>query len=302
MAKQYGITEEVWEHKSFKDRGLEIKPTIHLGEKASALERKGIKTDKGNHNREVRRLNTLIVKVQEIKAQSIDKAVSATQKTAASVVKAVKNEILDVIQAVAKRYNNRLKFPVIKSGYIRLIPNRGTLQDKEGMSAFVKNMGWTTFDEMMKFYDTEVEKNDRLKKDRDTIFERKAYLEDLLYEYGIYEPYIENHKEQWALKGFARKKYEREHIAELEYYDYYRQLIKDKIKEPDKKITPKAWKKELSKLEERYSTVNTEYAKSVYRLAGIETLNYNRKELDRMLETEHTEKTVEHKKDRNVSL
>lgn len=55
-------------------------------------------------------------------------------------------------------------------------------------------------------------------------------------------------------------------------------------------------------MEERYSTVNTEYAKSVYRLAGIETLNYNRKELDRMLETEHTEKTVEHKKDRNVSL
>ena len=63
----------------------------------------------------------------------------------------------------------------------------------------------------------------------------KAYHEDLLYEYGLNEPYIENHKEQLALKGFARKKYEREHFAELEYNDYYRQVIKDKIKEPDKK-------------------------------------------------------------------
>ena len=84
------------------------------------------------------------------------------------------------------------------------------------MAAFVKYMGWTTFDEMMKYYDAEVVRNDKLKKDRDTIFERKAYLEDLLYEYSLYEPYIENHKEQWALKGFARKKYEREHFAELE--------------------------------------------------------------------------------------
>ena len=81
-------------------------------------------------------------------------------------------------------------------------------------------MGWTTLYEMMKYFDAEVVRNAKLKKDRDTIFERKAYLEDLLYEYGLYEPYIENHKEQWALKGFARKKYEREHFAELEYYDY----------------------------------------------------------------------------------
>ena len=302
VAEEIGIEDERWEWKSFKDRGLEIKPTIHLGEKATALERKGIRTDKGDYNREVKYLNSLIVKVQEIAAQSVDKAVSATQKAVTSAVKTVKNEILDVIRAVAERYNNRLKLPVIKGEYIRLIPNRETLQKKDGMEAFVKNMGWTTFDEMMKYFDAEVVRNAKLKKDRDTIFERKAYLEDLLYEYSLYEPYIENHKEQWALKGFARKKYEREHIAELEYYDYYRQVIKDKIKEPDKKITPKAWKRELAELEDKYSNAKKEYSLSVYRLAGIETLNYNRKELDHMLETERTERTVEHKRDRNISL
>ena len=45
VAEEIGIEDERWEWKSFKDRGLEIKPTIHLGEKATALERKGIHTD-----------------------------------------------------------------------------------------------------------------------------------------------------------------------------------------------------------------------------------------------------------------
>ena len=164
VAEEIGIEDERWEWKSFKDRGLEIKPTIHLGEKATALERKGIRTDKGDYNREVKYLNSLIVKVQEIAAQSVDKAVSATQKAVTSAVKTVKNEILDVIRAVAERYNNRLKLPVIKGEYIRLIPNRETLQKKDGMEAFVKNMGWTTFDEMMKYFDAEVVRNAKLKK------------------------------------------------------------------------------------------------------------------------------------------
>ena len=38
---------EYWEHRSFKELGLEQEPTRHLGPIASALERKGIRTEKG---------------------------------------------------------------------------------------------------------------------------------------------------------------------------------------------------------------------------------------------------------------
>ena len=51
------------------------------------------------------------------------------------------------------------------------------------------------------------------------------------------------------MTGWARKKYERSHIAGLAYYDMYRDELKGMIKEPDKKIMPKSWKRELEKLE-----------------------------------------------------
>lgn len=44
---------EYWEHRSFKELGLEQEPTRHLGTIASALERKGIRTEKGDANRAI---------------------------------------------------------------------------------------------------------------------------------------------------------------------------------------------------------------------------------------------------------
>ena len=37
-----------------------------------------------------------------------------------------------------------------------------------------------------------------------------VYYRNLLEDYKTYEPYIKYHKEQWAIKGFARKKYEKQ--------------------------------------------------------------------------------------------
>ena len=48
------------DHRSFERQGIEEIPTIHLGASASALERKGIETDKGNINREIKKHNSLV--------------------------------------------------------------------------------------------------------------------------------------------------------------------------------------------------------------------------------------------------
>ncbi len=41
----------------------EVIPTIHLGERASALERKGIRTERGNINRAIEKYNAMIMKI-----------------------------------------------------------------------------------------------------------------------------------------------------------------------------------------------------------------------------------------------
>jgi len=52
-------------HQSHADRGLEILPTVHLGHVASDMEKKGIETDRGNINREVKQHNAIIYDFQK---------------------------------------------------------------------------------------------------------------------------------------------------------------------------------------------------------------------------------------------
>lgn len=316
VADEIGIEDERWEWRSFKERGLDIKPTIHLGEKATALERKGIRTEKGDYNREVKYLNSLIVKAVELTKEKVDKAVTEVKQATSTAVQKVKNEILDVIRAVAERNYNRLKLPITLGEYIRLIPNRDSLHDRETMERFLHNMGWTTFEEMEKYWEAEVPRCAEYRKTDEEKWARKCYLEELLEAYEQYEPYIKYNKERWSLKGFSRKMYERKHITELGYYDYYRQELKDMIKEPDEKIVPKKWKKELENLEKECPEARSQYSRSVYRLAGIEVLKHNRTALRQMLESENRQhqraleqtrtqertETQKKKKDRGMSL
>ena len=56
------------DHRSFKRQGIKQIPTIHLGASASAMERKGIRTEKGDINREIKKQNDLLKNIgNEIK-------------------------------------------------------------------------------------------------------------------------------------------------------------------------------------------------------------------------------------------
>jgi len=56
------------DHRSFKRQGIKQIPTIHLGASASAMERKGIRTEKGDINREIKKQNELLKNIgNEIK-------------------------------------------------------------------------------------------------------------------------------------------------------------------------------------------------------------------------------------------
>ncbi|MSB11112.1 MobQ family relaxase [Finegoldia sp. BIOML-A1] len=56
------------DHRSFERQGIKQIPTIHLGASASAMERKGIRTEKGDINREIKKQNELLKNIgNEIK-------------------------------------------------------------------------------------------------------------------------------------------------------------------------------------------------------------------------------------------
>jgi hypothetical protein len=56
-------------HQSHEDRGLEILPTVHLGHVASDMEKKGIETDRGTINREVKQHNAIVYDLQKYREE-----------------------------------------------------------------------------------------------------------------------------------------------------------------------------------------------------------------------------------------
>lgn len=296
--EKLGMTENTWEHRSFKERGLDMMPQIHLGPKASALERKGICTDRGNINRQIIESNKAIMMAKTAYDEAKNR-LESLKAIPATVASAVKNEIIDVIHEMAKRNNNRLKLPIINGQYLRLISNRASYQDKETMEKFVHSMGWTSFEDFQKCKEEYEQKFNDLKSKREKNTDQYAYYRNLLENYKTYEPYIKYHKEQWALKGFARKKYEKQHRSELLNYDVYRDLIKSKIKGDDKRILPKEWQKQIDKINSENTNLAKSLQKTVSVLAAIEVLQFNKKDLQRMIENENHKKQKEQSINRN---
>ena len=316
---ELGLTEDHWEHRSFKEQGLDIIPQIHLGEKASAMERAGIHTIRGDINRDIIARNAIIMNAKAMVEQAKKELeeIKAIPVAAVKVVKAIRNEIIDVIRAVAERNKNRLTLPIMKGEFIGKISDRTVLLDKSNMEAYVQRKGWTTFAEMEAERKTVKVQYDQLDTDKTDISNRMSYLQKLLDMYEKYEPYQKIYSEYWKLKnagdkkgktgflGFGKKslaeEYKLQHQMELNTHRMYKSALKDMIEEPDKKINPKAWREELEGLKTKYREKQKSYSAAVVDLAKMEVLNHNRRDLERMLENESHQRGRE-PRNRNQSL
>ena len=312
---ELGMTQDFWEHRSFKDQGLDILPQIHLGEKASAMERAGIKTIRGNINRDIIAQNAIIMAARAAYEKAKEELAEA-MAIPVDIVKAFKSEIIDVIRKVAERNNNRLTLPIMKGKFIGAVSDRAALQDKAKMEAYVQSKGWTTFDEMQTDRKALRGKYDELEASRSTMTDRMTYLEKLLDYHAQYEPYQKVNAEYWKLKkaedkngkplGFFKKsqaeEYKRKHQTELNTYKIHRDVLKDMIKEPDKKINPKAWQKELDGLREKYQKTERPLSEATLNLAKMEVLSHNKRDLERMLQNEWSERnrTVSRNRNRDI--
>ena len=273
------------------------------------MERAGIHTIRGDINRGIIERNTIIMNAKAMLEQAKKELeeIKAIPVKAVETVKAIKNEILDMIREVAKRNNDRLSLPVNKGKYISKVADRAELQKREFMEKFVHDMGWTTFEEMKAAKQSLTEEFDTLMESRTAKAERINYLSRLLEAHKDYAPYQEVNAEYWKLKkaeesnkgkggflGFAKKsvaqEYKMQHQSELNTYKFHRDILRGMIEEDDKKIKPKAWQKELDTLTKEYDETKKPYAQLVWRLASIEVLSHNRRDLERMLENENRQR------------
>lgn len=136
--REYGI--EI-DHRSLKDQGLEREPTIKMGAAASALERKGIKTDRGDINREVAKYNKFLEtnsneKINEILSKQLKQATELHNK-----LQFIKRRLPEVKRDIAEKQPklyqafDDLGIPTAEPEPIRSVDNEQERERIEPVSA-----------------------------------------------------------------------------------------------------------------------------------------------------------------------
>ena len=273
-----------WEHRSFKEQGIDREPTIHIGAIANALERKGIQTERGNINREIIRRNMMLEQAKAMLELAKQEVRSIQYSKIKDVAVSVKNEVLEMIAKVAER-KGRLDLPIVSGKHLRKISNRTALQSADNAEKFVTTRKIDSFESLAKFTADKEQRYRQLEEVHLSRGQKLSRLKELSKMYALYEPYRTTYKESQALKGIAKMKYDREHKESLEKYPEIRERMQSLL-EQGEKITPKQWKVEIQSLQAEYDSIGKEQTKTATELAYAEVISYNRKNLERELQNE----------------
>ena len=294
--QQMGTTENFWEYRSFAERGLDKLPTIHLGAKASAMERAGIATDRGNINREIISHNLLIEQAKAVYEEATSRVDKL--KTAITVMNEIRNEVLELIAKIVGK-KGRLDLPIVSGKYIGKFSDRSKLQSEQCATAFIVNRNINSF-EALEQYSKEKEKEyDKVAEERQSDMTELQGLLERQELYEDYQPYKEIHSQSMALKGFAKRNFEKQHTVELQDYKLTKENLHRRLDEGEK-ITPKAWKKRIDELEKKLAVSKPEYGKVVTELAYAEVIDYNKKNYEREQTNERIRPTNTRTKEQEI--
>ena len=267
--EQLGIAVH-WEHRSFKEQGIDKEPTIHIGAVANALERKGIQTERGNINREIIKNNMLLEQAKEmlmLAKQELHSAQYATYKSTQikNAAVSVKNEVMEMIAKVRER-KGRLDLPIVSGKHLRRISDRTALQSADNAEKFITTRKIDSFESLAKFTADKEQRYQELETVHLSKGQKLSRLKELSKMYALYEPYRTTYKESQSLKGFAKMKFDREHKESLAKYPEMRERLQNLL-EQGEKITPKQWKAEIQSLQSEYDSISREKSKTATELA-----------------------------------
>ncbi len=228
-------------HRSYKRQGIEKIPTIHMGPAASQMERRGIRTEKGDINRQITADNKLL---KEIKARitrlynwSKEQA-KAEQQAKTEPSQGKKSIMAQLYEAQAKVNSSKAHS---RSGKVKALKSNAKLL------AFLQSNGLTSMEELYEkvsamnsdYYDLRgkiVSAERRL-----TVLDKRL---EMAAQYDKCKPF---RKKLNSLKPWKQARYQQEHRAELASFDTAAQFLKE-LKASGEAITPRAWRAEAEKL------------------------------------------------------
>lgn len=267
-----------WEYRSFKELGVDREPTIHLGTGAGGLERKGMRSDRGEINREIMERNSRLEQAENEYREAVRKADALRVAIPAAVLEN-KNEILELISLIAGK-KGRLALPVVSGRHLRRIRNREALQSPEKATAFINSRKIGSFEMLGRFLSEKEQEWQGLEEKWKSLTEKRGRLESLLKMYAEYEPCWKIYRGSLELKGFAKLKYDRQHKADIERFPDVKGRMAALLKK-DEKLAPGWWQAELKSIEKEMESLHTDRAAAATELAYAEMIGYNKSSFER---------------------
>ena len=231
-----GIQDKV-DHRSYQRQGIEQIPTIHLGVSATQMEKKGIATDRGNINREIKHQNMILKEIsRRIKALlNWIRGIGKEEKTENENTKSTllpKENLLSIFEnLIHKNADN----------------NNADLEKYMESYQLLKEKNITSINQLKESITDLRDKNykiTRALKDTEKKIDEKTQLIDQSEKYLKYK---DIYKAYTKTKKSKQEDFYNEHTAELILFESAKKHLKNHLGE-SKTLAISKWKSELATL------------------------------------------------------
>ena len=279
--------------KSYKRQGIDQIPTEHMGAAASAMEKKGIETDIGNLNREIRQANSLMQSIRGMirkLADWIGAVHEAWQEIQAEEAAKPKPVYLgDLLQA--KLEIRRAE----RSGWSHRAQTNSSIKDMQKVLDFADYLNRKeilTAGELNDHLSEAYEETSAIRKSVKAMEQRTRVIAGIRKAYGDCRETKEIH-DQYAKIGWKgrKEKFRQEHAEEIARFEKAGRFLRKNV--PDGKIDFKALSKEAAMLEKELATKNRELALVQKDLNTLKDIRYFVKELLPELSPDENTQTTE---------
>ena len=252
------------DHRSFERQGIEEIPTIHLGASASALERKGIETDKGNINREIKKHNSLVKTIRE-RISELTSWIGSLLGNLQSKYDEYKQTRQDEIDNKAELFNlyeyisiyNDIQREKTKNlSYYGQI-KKGNADLKRFVKAiyYLKDNKLKTIADLQEKISSLQSQNKKISQD----IKAKTTRIESLNKCFVYADIIKDNKqvfEEWNNKSLFKDSFYNSHKEQIDKYKRARAIL-EKIT-GSSAIKSKDWQKEIQSLEDEITKLNNQ--------------------------------------------
>ncbi|MBQ2724213.1 MAG: MobA/MobL family protein [Clostridia bacterium] len=258
---QNGIQVRV-DHRSYKRQGIEQIPTIHLGSAATQMERRGIRTEKGDTNRQIAADNKMI---KELRARlSRLYAWSAEDDHGVDSEQDIRLDVVNRALTHSLSDSQYQKIKNIKNGWaIFEFIQEHQIQSLADLRQYIK-------DKNSEYY--------RIRSEIVGLERQIAPLNERIEMWERYQTYKPIRQKLKNLKPNKREKFSQEHRAELTLFESANNFF-DELTASGEKINITSWRKEADRLT---SEKNLLYKEMRAMQEEVKTMENFRKTVDQL--------------------